>query len=62
MKLDDIRKLHHKKYRSALGHFLVEGEHLILELEKAARTNAHWRQARLLVTGAHEHWPAPWLR
>lgn len=62
MKLDDIRKLHHKKYRSALGHFLVEGEHLILELEKAARTNAHWRQARLLVTGAHEHWPAPWPR
>lgn len=39
MKLDDIKKLHQKKYRNELGCFLVEGEHLILELEKAAATN-----------------------
>ena len=37
MKLDDVRKLQQKKFREALGHFLVEGEHLVLELQKAAR-------------------------
>jgi TrmH family RNA methyltransferase len=35
MKFDDVKKLHQKKYRSQFGHFLVEGEHLILELDKA---------------------------
>ncbi|MAZ88587.1 MAG: rRNA methyltransferase [Cellvibrionaceae bacterium] len=39
MKLDDIKKLHQKKYRNEYGHFLVEGEHLILELDKAAKAN-----------------------
>jgi len=39
MKLDDIKKLHQKKYRAEFGYFLVEGEHLILELEKAANQN-----------------------
>jgi TrmH family RNA methyltransferase len=37
MKIDEIKKLHQKKYRAELGCFLVEGEHLILELEKAAQ-------------------------
>ena len=60
MKLDDIKKLHQKKYRQALGHFLVEGEHLVLELEKAAATNPHWRQAQLFVTGAYQDWASPW--
>jgi TrmH family RNA methyltransferase len=35
MKLDDVKKLHQKKYRAQLGYYLVEGEHLILELQKA---------------------------
>jgi len=35
MKFDDIKKLHQKKYRTEFGHFLVEGEHLVLELQKA---------------------------
>ncbi|EAT13182.1 RNA methyltransferase [Bermanella marisrubri] len=39
MKLDDIKKLHQKKYRNEYGCFLVEGEHLILELAKAAKHN-----------------------
>ncbi|MCL7945511.1 RNA methyltransferase [Marinobacter sp. ATCH36] len=60
MKLDDIRKLHQKKYRQALGKFLVEGEHLVLELEKAAAGNPHWQQAELFVTSAYENWPGPW--
>ena len=60
MKLDDIKKLHQKKYRQALGHFLVEGEHLVLELEKAARHNSHWQQARLYVTEHYQDWPTSW--
>ena len=36
MKLDDVKKLQQKKYREEFGHFLVEGEHLVLELQKAA--------------------------
>ncbi|MAL96817.1 TrmH family RNA methyltransferase [Hydrocarboniclastica marina] len=60
MKLDDIKKLHQKKYRQSLGHFLVEGEHLVLELEKAAEGNSHWQQAQLFVTGAYQDWPSPW--
>ena len=60
MKLDDIKKLHQKKYRQSLGYFLVEGEHLVLELEKAATRNPHWQKARLFVTSSYEHWPSPW--
>jgi len=62
VKLDDIKKLHQKKYRQSLGHFLVEGEHLVLELEKAAAANPHWQQARLLVTSAYQDWPSRWPR
>jgi len=32
MKYEDIKKLHQKKFREELGHFIVEGEHLVLEL------------------------------
>ena len=60
MKLDDIKKLHQKKYRQALGHFLVEGEHLVLELEKAAASNPHWHRAELYVTSAYQDWSGPW--
>jgi len=45
MKLDDAKKLHQKKYREAFGAFLLEGEHLILELQKAAQ-----QQPQLLKT------------
>jgi TrmH family RNA methyltransferase len=62
VKLDDIRKLHQKKYRQSFGHFLMEGEHLVLELEKAASANPHWRQAQLFVTSDYENWPGPWPR
>ncbi len=60
MKLDDAKKLQQKKYRQSLGHFLVEGEHLVLELEKAAASNPHWQQAKLFVTSAYQDWPGTW--
>jgi TrmH family RNA methyltransferase len=59
MKLDDVKKLHLKRYREELGHFLVEGEHLVLELEKAARTQPQLRDCELYVTHEYEHWRSP---
>jgi RNA methyltransferase, TrmH family len=55
MKIDDIKKLHQKKYRTELGHFLVEGEHLILELEKAAEQNAALQECELFVTETYQN-------
>lgn len=59
MKLDDIKKLHQKKYREEFGHFLVEGEHLVLELEKAAEHNLTLRSSQLYVTEAYANWNGP---
>ena len=59
MKLDDIKKLQQKKYRSEFGHFLVEGEHLLLELQKAAMHTPALLDCQLYVTAAHEHWQSP---
>ena len=59
MKLDDIKKLQQKKYRAEFGHFLVEGEHLLLELQKAAVHNPQLQRSELYVTSAYEHWQSP---
>jgi len=59
MKLDDIKKLQQKKYREAFGHFLVEGEHLVLELQKAAANNAQLQHCELYVTNNYAHWQSP---
>jgi RNA methyltransferase, TrmH family len=53
MKLDNIKKLHQKKHRSELGCFLVEGEHLILELEKAAKTNPLLATAKVYTSESY---------
>lgn len=60
MKLDTAKKLQQKKYRQALGYFLVEGEHLVLELARAAQTSSHWQQTELFVTEAYADWQSPW--
>ncbi len=59
MKFDDIKKLHQKKYRAEFGHFLVEGEHLLLELQKAALHNPLLQRSELYVTSTYEHWQSP---
>lgn len=59
MKLDDIAKLHQKKYREEFGYFLVEGAHLVLELQKAALQNPLLQGSELYVTSEHEHWRSP---
>lgn len=59
MKLDDVRKLHQRKYRDELGCFIAEGEHLVLELQRAAGRNPTLLGAQLFVTAGHADWPGP---
>lgn len=59
MKPDDLKKLHQKKYRDQFGYYLVEGEHLVLELQKAAAKDARFADCKLYVTQEREHWHTP---
>jgi TrmH family RNA methyltransferase len=59
MKLDDIRKLQQKKYREQFGCFIVEGEHLVLELQKAVKSQPALRSTELYVCDAYELWQSP---
>ena len=59
MKLEDIKKLHQKKFRAELGYFLVEGEHLVQELQKAAARNASLRASEIYLTREYAHWTSP---
>ncbi|WP_438865581.1 TrmH family RNA methyltransferase [Neptunicella sp.] len=56
MKLDDVKKLHQKKYRSQFGYYLVEGEHLVLELHKAAQTQPVLTNTTLYITEDYQQW------
>lgn len=56
LKLDDVKKLQQKKYRSEFGCFLAEGEHLVLELQKAAVKNPALLHSELYLTENHQHW------
>ena len=59
MKIEDLKKLQQKKYRESLGHFLVEGEHLVLELQKAAANNVALQACELYVTDNYQDWRSP---
>jgi TrmH family RNA methyltransferase len=59
MKFEDVKKLHQKKFREELGHFLVEGEHLVQELQKAAMHDARLRQSEIYLTRDFSHWSGP---
>lgn len=59
MKFDDLKKLHQKKYREQFGHYLVEGEHLVLELQKAAARNSQLRDCKVYVSADREGWDTP---
>ena len=58
MKHEDIKKLHQKKFREELQHFVIEGEHLVQELERAAVNDARLRQSEIYVTRDYAHWPS----
>jgi len=62
LKIDDIKKLHQKKYREEFGHFLVEGEHLVLELQKAAQHNEILRNCELFVTENFADWQSDFAK
>jgi TrmH family RNA methyltransferase len=59
MKFEDVKKLHQKRYREELGYYLVEGEHLVLELQRAAAQNPRLRSCELYVSKQHAHWRSP---
>lgn len=55
MKFADLKKLHQRKYREQYGCFLVEGEHLVQELQQAARHDARLRASEVYCTAEHVH-------
>jgi TrmH family RNA methyltransferase len=59
MNLKDTKKLNQKKYRDRFQQFLVEGEHLIEELEKASKIYPSLRDSHLLVTDRYKNWEGP---
>jgi len=61
MKFDDVKKLHQKRYREELGYYLVEGEHLVLELQKAAERNPQLLLCELYLTKEHADWRSPFV-
>jgi TrmH family RNA methyltransferase len=56
VKLEDIKKLHLKKFREEHGCFLLEGEHLVEELEKAVARDARLRTSEIYLTREYAHW------
>ncbi len=56
MKLEDIKKLHQKKFREEYGCFLLEGEHLVQELQKALVHDPRLRASEIYLTREYEHW------
>ena len=59
MKFEDLKKLHQKKFREELGWFLVEGEHLVQELQKALPNDPRLRASEIYLTREHAHWTSP---
>ena len=56
MKFEDVKKLHQRKFREQLGYFLLEGEHLVQELQKAAIHDARLRASEIYLTREYAHW------
>jgi TrmH family RNA methyltransferase len=59
LSLDDAKKLHQKKYREEFGAFLVEGEHLVLELINALPSQPCLADAVLFVTDEYATFQSP---
>jgi TrmH family RNA methyltransferase len=56
VKFEDIKKLHQRKFREQFGCFLLEGEHLVQELQKAAMHDARLRASEIYLTREYAHW------
>jgi TrmH family RNA methyltransferase len=53
--------MHQKRYREEFGYFLVEGEHPVLELQKATTRNPALLSCELYLTREHEDWRSPFV-
>lgn len=62
LKFDDLKKLHQKKYRYETGYFLVEGEHLVLELQQAAQHNPALQDCELFITENYQGFQTPFKK
>lgn len=56
MKFQDVKKLQQKKFREEFGCFLLEGEHLVQELQKAAVSDPRLRASEIYLTREYAHW------
>lgn len=56
MKLEEVKKLHQKKYRAQFGYYLVEGEHLLLELAKVAHSHFASADVTVYVSPKYYEW------
>jgi TrmH family RNA methyltransferase len=56
VKFEDIKKLHQKKFREEFGFFLLEGEHLVQELQKAVASDMRLSASEIYLTREYEHW------
>jgi RNA methyltransferase, TrmH family len=56
VKFEDIKKLHLKKFREEHGCYLLEGEHLVQELEKALARDARLGASEIYLTREYAHW------
>ena len=56
MKFEDIKKLRLKKFRDEYGCFLLEGEHLVQELQKALAHDPRLGASEIYLTREYEHW------
>ena len=59
VKFEEIKKLHQKKFREEFGCFLLEGEHLVQELQKAMAQDARLRASEIYLTREYAHWTSP---
>jgi RNA methyltransferase, TrmH family len=59
VKFADLKKLHQKKFREDVGWFLVEGEHLVLELQRALARDERLQSSAIYVTPEYSHWKGP---
>lgn len=59
MNVSDLKRLHQKKFREETGWFLIEGEHLVLELQRALARDERLRSSEIYVTSEYSHWQSP---
>jgi TrmH family RNA methyltransferase len=56
--VDALKELHHKQGRDAQHRYLLEGEHLVLELQRAAEHDPRLRTAEIYITHERGVWPS----